>query len=260
MKANELDHNTKSTLPPMAVHDVAKMLPTLHAKARKELRDDIQANGIKVPVLVNKAKDTILDGRNRWQIAYELGFTPDQVPLEVFKGKDEEIPGAILSHNLFQRHLTEDQRVQLVDKILHLHLEAAARARMTAGKSDPVMNSIERGKYADALADKANVSQHKARQAIKARKAGYADEVIAAKMRSKDAAKAAPRKTRRKVKTLKEQVWEWFSRSMKRHPREQHREVRAILRGFIDGKTPDDNGKAKAKPRGKCISGIFPSP
>jgi ParB-like chromosome segregation protein Spo0J len=248
MRVSNAENNTESTLPPMAVHDVAKMLPTLSAKARKELRDDIQANGIRVPILVNKAKDTILDGRNRWQIAYELGFTPDQVPQEVFKGKDEEIPSVVLSRNLFRRHLTEDQRVQLVDKILHLHLEAAARARMKAGKSDPVMNSIERGKYADALADKANVSQHKARQAIKARKAGYADEVIAAKMRSKDAAKAAPRKTRRKaVKTLKQELWEWFSRFMKKFDRGQHREVRAILRGFIEGKTPEKGDDKKKK-------------
>jgi hypothetical protein len=215
------------------------MLPV---KQMNDLREDIRANGIKAPVLVNGAKDTILDGRNRWIIACELGLTPDKVPLEVFKGKEEEIPSVVLSRNLFRRHLTEDQRVQLVDKILHQHLEAAAQARMKAGKSDPVMNSIEQGKYADALADKANVSQHKARQAIKARKAGYADEVIAAKMRSKDAAKAAPRKVKPKAaKPLKELVWNAYSALMKRIKLQgwNVNEAKSILLEFAQGNTPD---------------------
>src|SRR5205823_6980221 len=89
-------------------------------------------NGILVPILVNKKKDTIIDGRNRWMIATELKMD-GKVPLEVFKGKDEEIPGEIISRNIFRRHLTDEQRVMLVTKIRGEKLEEEAKQRQVAG-------------------------------------------------------------------------------------------------------------------------------
>src|SRR5438046_3139966 len=110
-KANDNTSEKESkqqALPELAVHEVAKLFPTLSEKELEELREDIKAHGIAVPILLNKAGDTILDGRNRWMIACELKLTKDQVPTEKFKGKDEDIPSEILSRNIFRRHLTDD--------------------------------------------------------------------------------------------------------------------------------------------------------
>src|SRR6266567_3893929 len=107
----------------MKIHEVAKLFPTLPAKEMKELREDIRKNGVILPVLVNKKKDTILDGRTRWMIAHELGLKESAVPTEVFKGKDEDIPGAILSRNILRRHLNDGQRVMLVAQIRGEKLE-----------------------------------------------------------------------------------------------------------------------------------------
>src|SRR6266852_3149653 len=116
----------------MKVHPVAKMFPTIGAKEMKELRADIEARGIVVPILVNQEKDTILDGRNRYSIAYELGLGDGKVPMEVFKGKDEEIPGEIIARNILRRHLTDDQRAAIIAKIRGPQLEKEAAERKGA--------------------------------------------------------------------------------------------------------------------------------
>ena len=99
---------------------------------------------------MNKDKDTIIDGRNRWMIAYDLGFTPDKVPMEVFEGEDEDIPGAILSLNLFRRHLTEDQRVALNRQDSWAAIESRSKRANKSGESRPCAE-ISRGKAYSAL-------------------------------------------------------------------------------------------------------------
>jgi ParB-like chromosome segregation protein Spo0J len=237
----------------MKIHPLAEMLPYLRKAQFTDLVGDIKANGVQIPVLVNKAKDTIIDGRSRWMAAHDAGIKSDDIPLEVFKGKDEDIPTIILSRNLFRRHLTEDQRIMLVVKIRGKSVVEEAAAR----KSGALTGAFKKGKNGNGkggtaveqLAGEAKVSTHKAQQAISVFKAGKADEVLAGKKRLRDAHKGLPKKKRKplKVKSLKDEVWEKFSRLMKSFDKEQHREVRAILRGFLGGKTPDENGNGKSK-------------
>jgi ParB-like chromosome segregation protein Spo0J len=238
----------KDSLPDItAVHKVAKLFPMLPEKELHELRDDIKANGMKMPILVNKAGDTILDGRNRWMIAHQLKLTKDQVPMETFTGKDEDIPAAILSRNIFRRHLTDDQRVALLAKVLAPKLEAEAQARMKAGKADPksstggtsvIMNSPEGSEVAQQLAAKGKVSEHKARQSLKALHAGLADDVIAGKKSLRKATEGLPKKTRsgraKQPPTLEDRVWKSFDRFMKHWDITLHRKVKEILRGYLD--------------------------
>src|SRR6266849_2246197 len=160
----------------MKVHPVAKMFPTIGAKEMKELKADIEARGIVVPILVNKDKDTILDGRNRYNIAYELGLGDGNVPMEVFKGKDEEIPGEIIARNILRRHLTDDQRVQLVQQIRGPQIEKEAAERMKAGH--PSLKSDEgRGRASERLAAEAKTTRHQAEQAIDVAK--HAKDIVA---------------------------------------------------------------------------------
>lgn len=225
----------------MEIHPVAKMFPTIPAKEMKELKADIEANGISVPILVNRAKDTIIDGRNRYMIAMELGFDvndPKKVPLEVFKGTEDEIPQVVLSRNVFRRHLNNDQRVALVAKIRLPQLEAEAKDRMAKkGSFGAPSADGKKGSVAAHIAKEADVSTHKAEQAVKAHKAGQLGAVIEKKKSLKQAADAAPSKAKPKKapkeKSFEDKVLEKWDRFMKAFAPQQRRQVREVIYGFL---------------------------
>jgi hypothetical protein len=244
----------------MQIHPVAEMLPYLRKAQFNDLVEDIRAHGVREPILVNKAKDTIIDGRSRWMAAHDAGIKSADIPMEPFKGEEADIPAEILSRNLFRRHLTEDQRIMLVIKIRGKDIiEEAAERKSGAlkGTFKKGANGKGGGTAREQAAKEAKVSTHKAQQAIAVFKAGKADEVLQGKKRLRDAAKGTRKKSTRpiKVKSLKERVWKDYSNLMKKYDKEDHREVKKLLRGMIDGKTPDSdgngNGKSKAKANDK---------
>jgi ParB-like chromosome segregation protein Spo0J len=230
----------KPTASAMEIHPIAKMFPSIPAKEMRELKGDIEAHGISVPILVNRAKDTIIDGRNRYMIAMELGLDltdAKQVPMEIFKGTDEEIPQVILSRNIFRRHLNNDQRVALVTKIRLPQLEAEAKDRMAkkgtfGAKASP---DGKKGSVAAHIAKEAEVSTHKAEQAVKAAKAGQLGDVIAKKKSLKQAAASAPSKPKKAKaeKSFEDKVLEKWDRFMKAFAPQQRRQVREVIYGFL---------------------------
>lgn len=221
----------------MKVHDIAKLFPILPSREMKDLRSDIAANGIVVPILVNKKRDTILDGRNRWMIANELKLNEEQVPMETFEGEDEDIPSEILSRNIFRRHLSDDQRITLLAKVLAPKLQEEATARKTKKGSFGADKAGPKGTVAAQLAKAGKTSKHKAEQALKVNKAGFAEEVIEGKTKLGKAAKKAGTTKRRapKVKTFEEEVWAKYDAWLKRTwDITQHRKVRAIIHKFTE--------------------------
>lgn len=219
----------------MIIHPVAKKFPSLPAKEYKELKLDIEANGVELPILVNKAKDTIIDGRNRWMIATELGIQDKVLKnAEVFTGKDDEIPSVILSRNLFRRHLTDDQRIALVTEIRAPQLEKDAAARKKAGTF--AKDGAPKGSVADQLAKEAQVTRYKGEQATRARKRGTLGDVIKGKKSLPKAAGKPKRKKEKKTLTLEDEVWARYERFIKYWPETMHSEVKKYLRKFIDNK------------------------
>lgn len=185
---------------------------------RGELLEDIKQNGIKIPILVDRKKTTILDGLTRWRIAHDLKLKPGAIPMEVFKGKDESIPAEILSRNVHRRHLSDDQRAALVSKIRGPELEKEAKDRQSAGGGDKrstayVENSVTgraagsfgkkegvQGSVAEKIATEAGTTIHKAKMAEKARKGGLLDDVVAGKEKLAKAAKKAGKSKRKPAK------------------------------------------------------------
>lgn len=226
----------------MQIHPAAKVFPTLPAKEMKDLKADIEKNGIKLPILVNKKRDTILDGRNRWMIAHDLGFTDKQVPMEEFDGDDTAIMGEILSRNVFRRHLNDDQRAAAIAKLRLPALEKEAAERKAKKGTFGVASADGKGTVAEKVAKEAKVSEHKARAAIKAVKTGMADDVIANKTTlaktTKKTSKAKPTKAA-KVQTLEERVANEWRALLKKFSPAQYGQVKDIVRGFL------------AKPEGK---------
>src|SRR6266542_5545676 len=115
------------------VHPAANAFPRLSAERYNELKADIEARGICVPILVNKKKDTILDGRTRAMIAHDLKLKDGAVPLEVCKGKPEDEAAEIMSRNFHRRDLTDGERAAIVAKLRGPQIEKEAEARERMG-------------------------------------------------------------------------------------------------------------------------------
>jgi ParB-like chromosome segregation protein Spo0J len=223
----------------LAIHPLAQLFPMLQSKEYKELAADIAVRGIVVPILVNKKKDTIIDGRNRYWIALENGMAEKDIPKEVFDGTDEDIPKEILSRNLFRRHLTDKQRVVLVTKLRAPQLEKEAKERMGAAAAKKGTfngKGVKGTTVAKEIAKESKTTEGRAKQALAARKAGLLDEVYAEKRSLKSAADAAPKRKSKKAaaapKKLEDVVWARFQRWIKYWPMQKHQEVKVIVAEF----------------------------
>jgi ParB-like chromosome segregation protein Spo0J len=228
----------------LKVHPFAQTFGILQGEELNELREDIRTNGVRVPIVVNKKRDTILDGRNRWMIATELGISNDVLAgAETFKGKDEDIPFEILRLNVFRRHLSEDQRIAYVSKVLGPKLEKAAKERQgQAGKSGSFKKNGngDKGATVAQLAKDAKSTTYKAQQAEKARKAGLIDDVIEKKMTLKQAAKSVKPKSRkpRKEVSFEDEVYARWKRFLNNWPTTQHQRVFDCVIEFLSDRTP----------------------
>ncbi len=95
-----------------------QVMPPLSAEEYAALRDDIAERGIVVPVVVDQ-HGRLLEGHHRRRIADELGI---DCPAEVHEvADDEDARQVALTLNLARRHLSREQRRELIAR------EAAAR-------------------------------------------------------------------------------------------------------------------------------------
>lgn len=232
----------------MKIHPAAKKLAewlqVLPSKEAKELKDDIKKNGIQVPILVTKEKDTIIDGRNRWMIAHELNLPPSEVPLEVYKGKEEDIPAVIASRNALRRHLTKDQRDAVIAEVLAPPLEKAAAEVKGGRPKSGTFGKKANGNGASVaakLAKEMKISEHRAKQLQKARRAGTLKRVAQGKKTLRKAASEAPKKPRKKEKKpMVNRVWTAYRQLMRKFQHDEHREVKKHLRDFLAGNEPKE--------------------
>jgi hypothetical protein len=250
--AGDAGINNRKTKQPMAKlqpglkpHPLAEALPKMPTKEFNELKDNIRENGMKIPLLVAKDLRTIIDGRHRWLVAADLRLKAADLPFEVFKGKDEDIPAEIIARNILRRHLTTDQRGALVLKLRGPALEKEAKERQAAksGKSGSFKaNGETKGTKAQQLAKEAHISEPKARQLIKAsRTPGEVEKIIEGKATAKESARKAPATKRRapkpkKEKSFDEKVWgRWLSFINFYTPSEKRR-VHELVDGWLKGK------------------------
>jgi hypothetical protein len=229
------------------IHPLANFLPRMTKKEYSELTDDIKSNGVRVPLLFTKDKKTLIDGRHRWYVAHDLGLKISSLPMETFKGKDSEIPGIIISRNLMRRNIEDaDQRVAIALQIRGETLEKEAKERQ-ADKTGAFKNGDKKGAMVGQLAKEAKVSQHKAEQAVKAKKAGLLGKVASGAMKLREAARKAPQSKRGKTEAKKKAgkpfdvtVWKRWTAWLKNWTPAELREVKGLVRGWLAGKkTPD---------------------
>ena len=105
-----------------------QVMPPLSAEEYQELYEDIKANGVMVPIVVDE-DEVIVDGHHRAKIAAELGIP---CPEEMIEGKSEsEKRNIAFTLNLKRRHLNREQRRALIAESL---------------KADPTLSNVEHAK------------------------------------------------------------------------------------------------------------------
>jgi hypothetical protein len=105
----------------LEVHPIAGMFPLMQGREFEELVEDIRANGLRTPILLDSQR-RILDGRNRLRACRAAGVEPQ---FAIWEGGGSPLD-LIVSLNLRRRHLNESQRAMLAAKLKEtMRLEAA---------------------------------------------------------------------------------------------------------------------------------------
>jgi hypothetical protein len=122
----------------MNIHRFAEAIPEMTQAEYLELKDDLKANGQKIPIVIHD--DQILDGRNRWRALNELGIEP---VTQIFEGNDMEAAALVVSLNIKRRHLTIGQRAGITMETLGMAVKEQARNKQVkeAGNRPLAKNS-----------------------------------------------------------------------------------------------------------------------
>lgn len=109
----------------MKEHKLANIIPPMSEEEYQELKEDIRANGLEVPIVLYEGK--VLEGRHRYRACQELGIKPR------FKNYEGTQPLTyVISLNLKRRHLTASQKATIAVEVLPI-LEEEARKRQATG-------------------------------------------------------------------------------------------------------------------------------
>jgi ParB-like chromosome segregation protein Spo0J len=125
---------------PLKFHPLADIFPLMEGAEFDELVADIKANGLREKIDLYQGK--IVDGRNRYRALQQLGIDPGPsyfrkaiyahtiggqiAPHE--QNNDDRVRAYIISKNIHRRHLTAEQRRDLVAKLIKAQPEKSDRA------------------------------------------------------------------------------------------------------------------------------------
>ena len=106
----------------LPIHPAADLFPLMNKDELRELADDIEKHGLRELVAfqhdAKTGKDVLLDGRNRFDALALLGRDPLR-DVTVARVRDDLDPYAyVISKNVHRRHLTAEQRRELIAKVL----------------------------------------------------------------------------------------------------------------------------------------------
>ena len=158
--------------PPVGVrfHEAANVFPMLAGQALDDLRADIKAHGVREPVVF--LDGAILDGRNRYMAARDLGIDYPRREFGSWDTDGDDPVAFVISLNLTRRHLTESQRASAAARLANM-----PRGNPTFSKGANLPNSA-RVSNAEA-AKRLNVSERSVKSARKVHDRG-APELVEA--------------------------------------------------------------------------------
>lgn len=131
------------------VHPVAALFPMLTGSDLESLAEDIRANGLQNPIVMQG--DVLLDGRNRMAACELAGVEPLRVQ---YAGEDAR--AFIISSNLHRRHLSESQRAMIAARMANMRqgertdLEPSANSHDVSLQESADLLNVGRHTVADA--------------------------------------------------------------------------------------------------------------
>jgi len=113
-------------------HPLAALMPMMDDDAFANLKADIARRGIEHPMTTYQG--LLLDGRNRYRAAKELGLTLTAANFKEFTGTLAEAESFVISANLHRRQLNNKQKQEFAQKMIAKYPQESDRAlaRMTS--------------------------------------------------------------------------------------------------------------------------------
>jgi hypothetical protein len=111
---------------PLKFHPLADIFPLMEGEEFEALVADIKANGLHEPIDTYEGK--ILEGRNRYRASLEAEIAHDDIVFNAFGGDDDEARAYVISKNIHRRHLTPEQKRDLLVKLVAAQPEKSDRA------------------------------------------------------------------------------------------------------------------------------------
>jgi hypothetical protein len=100
-------------------HHLAELLPAMSDDEFKSLKEDIRANGLRVPIVTYQG--AILDGRHRYNAAMEAKTLLTDKDFVEFKPAVGDTPlKFVIGQNVNRRHLNESQRAVIAANIANI--------------------------------------------------------------------------------------------------------------------------------------------
>jgi ParB-like nuclease domain len=130
-------------------HPLADLFPLMEGEEFDALVADIKAHGLREPIVLLDGK--ILDGRNRYRACLAAGVEPTREKHFSAHHSTGEALAFIISRNIHRRHLTAEQKRDLIAKLIEVAPKKSDRAIAKQAKVDgKTVASVRREKEARA--------------------------------------------------------------------------------------------------------------
>jgi ParB-like chromosome segregation protein Spo0J len=139
-------------------HPFAALMPMMDEESFRMFKANIAKEGIKEPMSIYQG--LLLDGRNRYRAARELGLKLTGAQFKTFDGTPAEAEAFVISANLHRRQLNNKQKQEFAQKMIAKYPDESDRAlaRMTslskstiAAARDALAHSPDKRKFDAAV-------------------------------------------------------------------------------------------------------------
>src|SRR5262245_9827307 len=128
-------------------HPLADLFPLMQGEEFIALIADIDAHGQREPIILHEGM--ILDGCNRYRACREIGLQPWITGFDLVASTNDNAEAYVISANIRRRHLTANQKREVIGKLLVAKPEASnVSIAKIANVDDKTVAAVRRDKEA----------------------------------------------------------------------------------------------------------------
>jgi ParB-like chromosome segregation protein Spo0J len=142
--ASEITSENNVSTADVKFHPLANMFPLMEGEEFDALVADIKANGLREPIIIFEGK--ILDGRNRARACEAAGIVLRGVEHHAGCAHIGDPRAYVISKNLHRRHLTAEQKREVIAKLIKAQPEKPDLQIAKAVKASPTTVGTVRAK------------------------------------------------------------------------------------------------------------------